>query len=41
MVNWILNSEAPETLKTYSRDEIWVMADCYFGVGARRDALRD
>lgn len=41
MVNWILNSKAPETLKTYSRDEIWVMVDCYFGVGARRDALRD
>lgn len=31
MVNWILNSKAPETLETQSQDEIWVMGGCYFG----------
>lgn len=47
MVNWILNSKAPETLETQSQDEIWVMGGCYFGegggergVGACRDTLR-
>lgn len=38
MVNWILNSKAPET---QSQDEIWVMGGCYFkeGVGARHNML--
>lgn len=30
MVNWILNSKAPETFETCSLDDIWVMVDSYF-----------